>query len=373
MRISRIGSALCTTLLLLSSTQKCSFALTGAYLPTYKVSRLPRIRPPGFDSGPDYYRINNSGEFQVSFFNSQTSQRLLARMDLSGNISAFTPLLSPTAQYELTGLNNFGDMVGIAGDPSGISGCNPYICGYMKSGANYTLLGLPAGNSDVAPREINDSQQVVGYADTVTGFKHAFLWTSTSGLTDLGSLGGHSYAYDINEPGSVVGVSEKVLGPGRYAIVVRQGIMNELAGIKGLNTVAHAINDLEIIAGVTEFSSAAGLRSAAVAWENDHPKALPNIHSGAAQSVAYYMNNKNEIFGYNWQTGQEYVAVLWKRTAAGVYKVSALQTLLRLADQSQYEVNEVLGTNDLGEVLASCRSLISSSAGSYFYCLLSPQ
>src|SRR5438105_8537041 len=35
----------------------------------------------------------------------------------------------------------------------------------------------------------------------------AFLWDSTNGLQDLGSLGGNSYAEGINDSGQVVGLS----------------------------------------------------------------------------------------------------------------------------------------------------------------------
>ena len=38
---------------------------------------------------------------------------------------------------------------------------------------------------------------------------HAFIWNSSSGLTDLGTLGGgSSYAFGINDSGQVVGYSE---------------------------------------------------------------------------------------------------------------------------------------------------------------------
>src|SRR5438067_416658 len=36
---------------------------------------------------------------------------------------------------------------------------------------------------------------------------HAFIWDSTSGMTDLGSLGGYSVATGINDSGQIVGYS----------------------------------------------------------------------------------------------------------------------------------------------------------------------
>jgi len=61
---------------------------------------------------------------------------------------------------------------------------------------------------------INDNGQVVGasfLADNST--VHAFLWTQASGMQDLGTLGGvDSYAYGINAGGVVVGMSNTASG-----------------------------------------------------------------------------------------------------------------------------------------------------------------
>jgi probable HAF family extracellular repeat protein len=44
------------------------------------------------------------------------------------------------------------------------------------------------GGSNSSARGINDPSQVVGYSDTANRSQHAFLWTSTAGMTDLGTL-----------------------------------------------------------------------------------------------------------------------------------------------------------------------------------------
>src|SRR5215207_10175943 len=50
-------------------------------------------------------------------------------------------------------------------------------------------LGTLGGTNSYA-YGINDSGQVVGYSDTANSGPHAFLYDSTNGMKDLGTLGG---------------------------------------------------------------------------------------------------------------------------------------------------------------------------------------
>jgi probable HAF family extracellular repeat protein len=57
---------------------------------------------------------------------------------------------------------------------------------------------------------VNDSGRVAGWSTTAAGELHAFSWTQTGGMVDLGTLGGYSpisQAYDINRDSNVVGQS----------------------------------------------------------------------------------------------------------------------------------------------------------------------
>jgi chitinase len=63
---------------------------------------------------------------------------------------------------------------------------------------------------------INEAIQIVGWADTVGGASHAFLYSGGQ-MLDLGTLGGSesdSYAYDINNRGQIIASS----GFGPYGI-----------------------------------------------------------------------------------------------------------------------------------------------------------
>jgi probable HAF family extracellular repeat protein len=76
-----------------------------------------------------------------------------------------------------------------------------------------TLGGIqrpnPYGDDWSEVRGINDSGEVVGRSSTIHGGSHAFLWTASLGMVDLGTLGGDgSEAVAINDSGQVAGDAE---------------------------------------------------------------------------------------------------------------------------------------------------------------------
>ena len=73
-----------------------------------------------------------------------------------------------------------------------------------------TIIDLGTlGGTNSAAFGINESGQVVGYAETISGEEDAFLYTSGT-MKDLGTLGGtFSDANGINDADQVVGFSQK--------------------------------------------------------------------------------------------------------------------------------------------------------------------
>jgi probable HAF family extracellular repeat protein len=130
---------------------------------------------------------------------------------------------SGTGMSVLAGLDGDGDI------PIGINDVGQVVGWYKRTPTDInkaflwttgaiTDLGTLGGQSSVA-WAINNAAQVVGRADLARkgsqSVFHAFLWTSATGMKDLGSLSGREWAQarDLNETGWVVG--ETYLGSGQ--------------------------------------------------------------------------------------------------------------------------------------------------------------
>ncbi|MDB5746459.1 MAG: hypothetical protein JWP72_1307 [Massilia sp.] len=100
---------------------------------------------------------------------------------------------------------------------------------------------------------VNDLGQVTGYAmvNAANNF-HAFLWSRSTAVTDLGAFGpapGESLAYDINNKGQAVGYSIRN-GQGRPVLWSRKAGMLDLGTLPGAGGgEAVAINDAGQVAG----------------------------------------------------------------------------------------------------------------------------
>src|SRR3954453_7528805 len=78
------------------------------------------------------------------------------------------------------------------------------------SAGSMTDLGTLGGAGSEAVA-INDRSQVAGMAATAAGDTHAFRWSASSGMQDLGTLPGMAYseAVDINDSGQVLAAAKQ--------------------------------------------------------------------------------------------------------------------------------------------------------------------
>lgn len=108
---------------------------------------------------------------------------------------------------EAHGLNNAGQVVGVADAPSG-----PHAFLWVD-GSGMKDLGVLPGDSSSRANHISDHGDVVGASEGMEGVR-AFLWTSSGGMQALPSLpsGAYSEAFGVNSLGQVVGQSGSSLG-----------------------------------------------------------------------------------------------------------------------------------------------------------------
>lgn len=227
-------------------------------------------------------------------------------------------------------------------------------------------LGTFGGEYSSA-RDINDSGQVVGYAETPMGYwyRHAFIWDEANDLQDLLTLPGDidSHAFGINETGQVVGSSYcrqisngNVSGCGNRAFiwdsingmqplavldlcpplpwysseaydinnsgqVVGRACENAVLWENGSVTVissspvslAYAINDLGQIIGRTEFSIEGQYIVSGWIWENGVMNELGES-SGNKWIFPFDINNAGEVVGQiiDFSLDDQQRAFIWK-------------------------------------------------------------
>jgi probable HAF family extracellular repeat protein len=116
---------------------------------------------------------------------------------------------------------------------------------WAKESGMRALLG-PGGATNTRAFAANASGTAVGVFLTSSGYFHAAMWDNDGLVTDLGAFGkGHSFAYGINEDGSVVGYSYDALGRQR-AFLWTGGMLFDLNNLLGLEdwslTAAYDIN-----------------------------------------------------------------------------------------------------------------------------------
>ena len=166
-----------------------------------------------------------------------------------------------------------------------------------KSGGGYDPpvdLGT-LGGSDADAQAINDSGQITGNTTLASGAAHAYLRTGTL-MSDIhpasGSLaGGVSYAWGLNNTGTVVG---QWSGATNQSFVwTSAGGMQLLATLGGSSGVALDVNDNGQVVGWSE--PAPGQLDEAYIYESGTIRRLGTL--GAAGSVAIAINRLGVVVG----------------------------------------------------------------------------
>jgi probable HAF family extracellular repeat protein len=114
------------------------------------------------------------------------------------------------------------------------------------------------GGRDSAAVDVNDDGQVVGWSYTVGSLdsdgsiRHAFLWSAPNGMVSLGTLGGtNSEATAVNAHGGVVGQSDVTPGSSlvHAFLSTRDHEMTDLGTLGGSFSTALDLNDRGQVVG----------------------------------------------------------------------------------------------------------------------------
>ncbi len=195
--------------------------------------------------------INNNGVIAGSLLD---SQGIRTPVYWQSNSIHTLPTPPGSDRGAATAINSFGKVVGEVH----ATGSARLRAAMWENGV-YRDLGLLPGGTTSFARQINDDGFVIGFGDTAASPAHAFLWSSSAGMVDLGTLGGPtSAAFDINNRGVIVGTSMTASGA-RHAFAYVNGQMRDLndMGIAGpgwVLEVAASINDRGDIVGWGKFN-----------------------------------------------------------------------------------------------------------------------
>jgi probable HAF family extracellular repeat protein len=200
----------------------------------------------------------------------------------------------------------------------------------MRAGAqlHYKVIDLgtlPGGNISNA-YGVNDNGQVVGVSNGSPSVTHAFLWTKSTGMKDLGTFGGNvSWAQAINDSVQIVGQAETNHFTAD-AFLRKNGIKKDLGSLGGSSSQANAINFDPVtktftqIAGWSYISDNSATH--AVTWDPSF-NILDLGTLGGTSSYAFGNNCKGQVVGTAARLDGSYDAFLWD-SAIGMQDLGTL-------------------------------------------------
>ena len=204
-------------------------------------------------------------------------------------------------------LNNYGEVVGCS-DLKNSEGypCTGTVAGqhafFWSKSTGMKDLGTLAGGNISGAIGVNDAGAVVGYSNVkglpATDF-FAFLWTSSRGMVNLGTLpgGNSSAAFEINSSGVITGDSVVSSTQVNATSWVNRQIHNLGRLPKAIFTAGLDINDNNEIVGESVFSYGPPFKSHAFAWTSGTGMIDLGTLTGGETSIANAINSSGIIVG----------------------------------------------------------------------------
>lgn len=271
--------------------------------------------------------INNSGQVVGRSYNT-ASPVYTEFLSSNGTMQSLNVTLTSGS---IPGINDKGQVVG--------DGYNSHA--FLWTNSNFQDLGTLTGGATSSANGVNNKGQVVGISDTGTGVRHAFIWDSTSGMQDMGSLGGLSSARRINDAGQAVGYYVGADSKQHAFIWSSSSGMQDL-GVVANGSLANGINNSGQVVGESAGGFGAFFWSQAAGAIN-----LKTFGSGR-RIYAYDINSSGQIVGYGSPApGSGDRAVLWNSYGSAPID---LNTLYTDAISNGWILSEATGINDNGQI-----------------------
>jgi probable HAF family extracellular repeat protein len=296
--------------------------------------------------------INNSGQV-VGWSYTTNHAAAPAFLYQNGTMTALGSL--GNSDSEAYAINDVGQVVGYSyirdtNDEYWVRRAFLYQNGSMAS-----LGTLGDANSNSYANDINNSGQVVGTSNITDGSERGFLYHNGV-MTNLGTLGGYgSAAYGINESGQIVGYADLANDAGYHAFLYENGTMKDLGTLGGFGSGAYDINNSGQIVGWAHITNDI---ERAFLYENGtmiNLNTLLPANSGWVLTEAFGINNNGQIHGRGIYQGVERDFVMTLTRVLPVAKTDAAT----FNEDSSHLINVL--ANDTGDTL----TITGSTAGAH--------
>ena len=204
-----------------------------------------------------------------------------------------------------------------------------------------TDLGTLPGDTSSVASFINNLGQVIGFSSGTDGTQAWFLWSANGGMVNLDTLlGSPSQVASINENGQIVG-SFYVAGTVHAFIWSADEGIQDLGSLIGdTDSVANAINDAGQVVGfytAADGSQRPFLWSQETGMKTDFGTLPPDKTPQSANDI----NNNGQIVGFSFSSGYDFSAFYWST------ETGSMDLGMRLGVPRSLAVN----INDVGQVV----------------------
>jgi len=254
------------------------------------------------DLGPGYAEDINIGGVVTGYLN----DRAVVWRPLSGGGYGPPADLGALGNYSAArAINDQGQVTGESGN------LNSWGHAFFYSGTTMADIHTLAGGNSFA-WGLNGLGHVVGQWNDATS--HSFLWTPTTGMRLLPTLGGtQGVALDVNDAGQVVGWSEPAPGQLLEAFLYESGVMTRLGTLGAPGSVATGVNQLGQVVG--RASVVVGRRSTGqrpFLWTAGGGMRDLGVPKGSNFGWAVDINSSGAIAGYVQTSSGVNRATLWR-------------------------------------------------------------